>query len=60
VAVADGLGLERPRAEPALVEERAQRLDDDQRRAVVALRLGGRRDDVVGGRCDGHGRERSW
>ena len=46
-----GLGLDLALAEAVLVEERAQRLEHEQRRALVALRLGGRLDDVV--RCDG-------
>jgi hypothetical protein len=59
VAVADGCGLEAARAEPVLVEEREQRLDDEQRRTVVGLRLGVRLDDVVRRGRDRHGRQPS-
>ena len=46
--VADRLGIEVAGAEAVLVEERQQRLDDEQRLALVARRVLGGADDVVG------------
>ena len=51
-SVADPLRPDRPLAEAVLVEERLQAVEDDERRALGARRLGGRRDDVGSG---GHG-----
>jgi hypothetical protein len=54
VPLAERLDLEVARAEPVLVEERLQRLDDEQRRALVGGGLGVASDNVVRGGCDGH------
>ena len=51
-ALADRLGLDRPRAEPALVEERLERPADEQRRKVEPRRLVVRVDDRAQGGGD--------
>src|SRR5919199_4890913 len=56
VPLADRLDVELAGAEAVLVEERPQGLDDEQRRALVALGLGAAFDDVVRGGGDRHAR----
>ena len=54
MALADRLDLDLAAAEAVLVEEGRERLEDEQRLALVGLALGVGADDVVGGDLGAH------